>query len=343
MSICSPALALGSNGHFSSFPQAGTLSARSPHRLDGHKDVGYRRAGQAPRINVTAAPTVDISPRGSADRRVEASDGMAAEIVESTREARLDIRFQAPVHMLVAVEQGVRFSGETFVEGLPRSTLKDLRRKLTFVPADHAYHEWQEPSMLLRATYFYFDPALLPFALGSTQAGALGSPRLFFEDAALSETARKLRRVIEASDIRNSLYFEALCVILVHELARPHAEPAQPKAPARGGLAAWQQRILTDYIEGHLPEQISLARLSALVQLSPYHFCRAFKQSFGLPPHRYHTSRRIERAKTLLAKPDYSVTEIGMTVGFAETSSFTAAFRKVTGMTPTAYHRSLGA
>jgi len=268
---------------------------------------------------------------------------MAAELVQTTREARLDIHFQGPVHLLVAVEQGVRFSGETFVEGLPRSTLKDLRRKLTFVPAGHAYHEWQEPSMLLRATYFYFDPAMLTSALEPSQASALRSPRLFFEDTALSETARKLQRVIETSDGRNSLYFEALCVILMHELARPHAEPMQPKAPARGGLAAWQQRILTDYIEAHLAEQISLARLAALVQLSPYHFCRAFKQSFGLPPHRYHTSRRIERAKTLLAKPDYSVTDIGMTVGFSETSSFTAAFRKVTGTTPTAYHRSLGA
>ena len=50
----------------------------------------------------------------------------------------------------------------------------------------------------------------------------------------------------------------------------------------------------------------------------------------------------IERAKAMLAKPTYSVTDIGMTVGFSETSSFTAAFRKATGMTPTAYHRTLG-
>ena len=53
-----------------------------------------------------------------------------------------------------------------------------------------------------------------------------------------------------------------------------------------------------------------------------------FKQSFGLPPHRYHTSRRIEHAKTLLAKPALSVTDIGMRVGFSETSSFTAAARR---------------
>jgi AraC family transcriptional regulator len=95
------------------------------------------------------------------------------------------------------------------------------------------------------------------------------------------------------------------------------------------------------YIEEHLDEQILLATLAGLARLSPYYFCRAFKQSFGIPPHRYHTRRRIERAKTLLAKPNPSVTEIGLAVGFSETSSFTAAFRKATGLTPTAYHRSL--
>jgi AraC-like DNA-binding protein len=56
-----------------------------------------------------------------------------------------------------------------------------------------------------------------------------------------------------------------------------------------------------------------------------------------VPPHRFHNGRRIERAKTLLAKPAQSVTEIGFTVGFSEASSFTAAFRKETGLTPSPY------
>ena len=59
-----------------------------------------------------------------------------------------------------------------------------------------------------------------------------------------------------------------------------------------------------------------------------------------MPPHRYHNSRRIEHAKTLLAKPVSSVTSIGFTVGFGETSSFSVAFRKTTGFTPTAYRRA---
>ena len=112
-------------------------------------------------------------------------------------------------------------------------------------------------------------------------------------------------------------------------------------ADVRGGLPGWQQKKLNQYIEEHLADEISLLSLAELAQLSPFHFSRAFKQSFGMPPHRYLTSRRIERAKTLLAERKLSVTEIALDVGFSETSSFTAAFRKVTGETPTDYRRSL--
>jgi AraC family transcriptional regulator len=68
---------------------------------------------------------------------------------------------------------------------------------------------------------------------------------------------------------------------------------------------------------------------------------RAFRQTFGMPPHRFHTHRRIERAKPLLTNPAASVTSVGMAVGFCETSSFSAAFRKGTGVTPSSFQRSV--
>jgi AraC family transcriptional regulator len=81
--------------------------------------------------------------------------------------------------------------------------------------------------------------------------------------------------------------------------------------------------------------------LAEVANLSPYYFSRAFKESFGVPPYRFLTSRRIERAKDFLADPEVSVTRIGLDLGFSETSSFTTAFRKHAGLTPTAYRRSL--
>jgi AraC family transcriptional regulator len=300
-----------------------------------------RRTSQS-KSPAAANPTVDIAPREIAARRARLGDGMAAEIVQTIRQERIDIRFRAPVHLLVIVEEGVRVAGESSVEGLPRSSLRDLRRKLTFVPAGHNYHEWHQPSLPSRVIYFYLDPAKILLDLEPAESDVLLAPRLFFEDIALWQTALKLSRLLDAPDANSGLCFEALGVILAHELVRPEARPLRAEPRARGGLAGWQRRTVIEFIEENLAENVSLAKLAQLIHLSPYHFCRAFKQSFGVPPHRYHTHLRIERAKALLANPSESVTAIGMAVGFSETSSFTAAFRRTSGMTPSDYRRSLG-
>src|SRR5690242_6831394 len=115
---------------------------------------------------------------------------------------------------------------------------------------------------------------------------------------------------------------------------------AQPSA--RGGLTARQQKRIAEFIEEHVAEELPLATLARFAGLSSYHFARAFKQSFGVPPHRYHTGRRIERAKMLLQTSSRPVTEVALTVSFAETSSFSAAFRKFTGVAPSDYRRRPG-
>jgi len=284
---------------------------------------------------------VGIFPSNTVTRRRLAWDGMAIEVVQAIGHDKVEFRFRAPVHLLVAYEEGVRETGETLVEGLPRSTLRDVKCKLAFVPAGHEYREWQEPRTRSRIVYFYFDPAKMLIDPGAGAADRPLAPRLFFEDKALWDTAVKLGRLIESGS-EDRHYCEALGAVLAHELVRRSAGTRRVEPPARGGLAAWQQRIVSAYIEEHIAEQIPLATLAHRVRLSPYHFCRAFKRSFGMPPHRYHNARRIDHAKTLLARPTCSVTEIALTVGFSETSSFTAAFRKATGSTPTAYRRSLG-
>jgi AraC family transcriptional regulator len=284
---------------------------------------------------------VGIFPSDAVTRRSLAWDDMAIEVVQAIGHQKVEFRFRAPLHLLVAYEEGVRGDGETLIEGLPRSTLRDVKRKLAFVPAGYEYREWQEPRTRSRVVYFYFDPAKMPIDPGPGPADAPLAPRLFFEDNALWETAVKLGRLIESGS-EDRHYCGALGVVLAHELVRRSAGARRVEPPARGGLAAWQQRTVCRYIEDHIATQIPLATLAQLARLSPYHFCRAFKRSFGVPPHRYHNARRIDHAKTLLAQPARSVTEIALTVGFSETSSFTAAFRKATGATPTAYRRSLG-
>ncbi|HEY7041034.1 MAG TPA: AraC family transcriptional regulator [Methylomirabilota bacterium] len=96
-------------------------------------------------------------------------------------------------------------------------------------------------------------------------------------------------------------------------------------------------RRVTDYIEQHMNENLSLARLGAVVCMSPYHFARLFKRSTGLSPHRFVVHTRIEHASALLTAADLSIRRISQVVGFRTVSHFTTVFRRVTGTTPRAY------
>jgi len=265
---------------------------------------------------------------------------MAAESVQSASRNKIQYRFGAPMHLLVMYEKGERRDGATFVEGLPRSTLRNLERKLTFVPAGHEYHEWHEPRGHMRIMLFYFDPARLKTDLAGISDISLG-PRLLFEDATLWHTALKLKTLVDSLASGDRLYFETLGSLLVHELVRLSRGIPSIQPPVRGGLAPWQQQIVTNFIEEHVNERIPLAALARLVRLSPCHFSRVFKQSLGMPPHRYQANRRVEHAKLLLAERAVSVTEIGLMIGFSSSNAFATAFRKATGLAPTDYRRRL--
>ncbi len=75
-------------------------------------------------------------------------------------------------------------------------------------------------------------------------------------------------------------------------------------------------------------------RLAAVSGVSAAHFARSFKAAFGMPPHRYLLSRRIERAKALLRDTDAAITEIAFQTGWTSLGTFGRVFRDVTGESP---------
>jgi AraC family transcriptional regulator len=312
-------------------------------RLGGCEDAGRcsptdgRRAGAAAR----ASAGLRISPADAALRQRGFWGALAGETVRITENEPFEASFCGPAHLLIATEFGARHEGETFIEGLPRSPLHDTGGKLSFVPAGRKFHEWQRPRLAPRFTCLYLDPGWAEDDGGILPRSTDLEPRLFFRDPSLWSTATKLTREIEKAGSADRLYIEALGLVLARELLRMNLKPATHETIDIGGLASWQRKRAADYIEGHLADPISLATLAATVRLSPYHFARAFKRSFGIPPHRYHTERRIERAKTLLACRNLSITEIALEVGFSGPSAFAMSFRRVVGLTPTSYRRSL--
>lgn len=282
-----------------------------------------------------------FSPPRTLELKVADWRGLRAVALKLTSRQPMEFNLTEQSHLLVALEHARRYDGETTVEGLPKSTRRDLTHKLTFIPAGCAFSGWMRPLESLQATLFYIDPGMLTVDAGRGAATTDIRPRLFFDDDSIWQTVLKLKAQIGSADASARLYAEALSAVLAHEIIR-HDDGAPLLPRTRGGLAGWQQRRIVEFIEEHLADDLPLATLSGLAQLSPYHFAREFKRSFGVPPHRYHSNRRIERARALLANSKVSVAEVALEVGFSGSSAFAATFRRATGQTPTDYRRSLG-
>ena len=196
---------------------------------------------------------VEVVPSDAVKRHAATWDGVTAEIVQATKHESIEYRF-ARRAALAVYEQGVRRDGDTLVEGC-RDPLRSSG-KLTFVPAGHEYSERQEPR-ILTSSYFYLDPDRMPMHPASEHDAAL-APTLLRRRCAvghgpLSSSAWSRLRP------RQSSVSEPL-VVLAHELVRLNAGVRRIHAPVRGGLAPWQQRIVTTYIEEHLGWRADIAR-----------------------------------------------------------------------------------
>ncbi len=96
-------------------------------------------------------------------------------------------------------------------------------------------------------------------------------------------------------------------------------------------------RRARDHIDRSYAAELDLDGLARVAGVSKFHFVRSFEAAYGETPMRYLTRRRIERAQDLLRHANLTVPEICTAVGFASLGSFSARFRELVGMTPTAY------
>jgi AraC family transcriptional regulator len=104
-------------------------------------------------------------------------------------------------------------------------------------------------------------------------------------------------------------------------------------------LTAQQVRRVVDYINQNLSADVSLDNLATAAGLSRTTFIQRFKVSFRKTPHQYLIEARIRKAQDLLTAGNLSLAEIALTCGFADQAHFSARFRAVTGMTPSAFRQ----
>ena len=108
----------------------------------------------------------------------------------------------------------------------------------------------------------------------------------------------------------------------------------------RGGLSPAALRRVEVYVEAGLDRPLPLADLAARAGLSVFHFARAFRVSTGLTPRAFVETRRIARARQLIAGTTQPLAAIAVDTGFGTQSRLTIAFKRATGFTPAAWRRS---
>ena len=103
---------------------------------------------------------------------------------------------------------------------------------------------------------------------------------------------------------------------------------AQPR------LESWQKIRAEEMLRSHLEGNVRIADLAAACQLSPSHFSRCFRESFGTSVHQWLIMLRIDAAKNLLRETDLSLAEVGVRSGFCDQAAFSRAFTTLEGTTP---------
>jgi AraC family transcriptional regulator len=146
---------------------------------------------------------------------------------------------------------------------------------------------------------------------------------------------RRIGQMAQGPDL-DSVHMESLALACLHE-ARDLGLQTMGRnlsAAPKSGLSAYHSRQLARYVDDYLASDIRLIDLANLVSLSPYYFSRSFTVAFGVSPYHYILRRRIQRAKDMMRKRDANLLEIAISVGFAGSSQFSRAFRKIEGTTP---------
>lgn len=253
------------------------------------------------------------------------------------------VQFRRDTHTLMIFDRGSFVEGEKWVGGDRVATSGPLDIGLDIVPAHTEFQAWAGPGSNVACTLISIVPDGFDEAAGACVPVAALRPSIGLQSDLLSPLAARLRHLSrpEAATSSDRSYLESLCMVLCREvlLAQEQCDEARLKRPT-GGLSSRARRLVKDFLRDNLERKIELQELSVLAGISQFHFSRAFKVSFGLPPHQYLLNLRLRKASELLRDKRNPITDIALNVGFSCSSEFARAFRQAMDCTPREFRQA---
>ncbi|MGO7974117.1 AraC family transcriptional regulator [Rhizobium ruizarguesonis] len=168
--------------------------------------------------------------------------------------------------------------------------------------------------------------------LGRDPATAI-VPQFQLRDPRLEAIVWALKAELEADVPSDNLYADTLATALALRLVEAGSGSSRPVDSGRA-LSPRQKRMLADYIEDNLDTSLSLAELAGLAGLSLSHLKTQFRNSFGMPPHRYVLHRRVARVEVLIRSSGLPLSQIALEAGFAHQSHMANSMKRLLGISP---------
>lgn len=257
--------------------------------------------------------------------------GFSLEHVRINERRAFDYDWRGTSHYLALHDIDLS-DGETMIEGARVVQGGELRDRMTFAPKDCRVQGW---TALADGNHGYlalfFAPDLAEAEHERPLIGSAPGPLVYFSDPSLNWTLRRLQRLIGSAEGFDTLAAETLCLAAALQL---YAVQGFSAPGTEGRLAVEQQRRVEEYIAASLNQPITLAELAGVAGTSRFHFARAFRRTYGQPPHQYLLRRRIAQAVTLLGQSRLAIAAIAELTGFTSPARLSTAFRRTMGCSP---------
>ncbi|MGC2401666.1 MAG: AraC family transcriptional regulator, partial [Acidobacteriaceae bacterium] len=183
--------------------------------------------------------------------------------------------------------------------------------------------------------HYYVSRDLLDRVAADNRIAPADSFRMvFFErDLVVAQLTKTILSQVRNREPLNMLALEDVSLLASTHLLQ-HYGNGKGNLRAQPSLESWQKIRSEEMLRAHLEGEIRIADLATACQLSPSHFSRCFRQSFGTSVHQWLIKLRIDTAKNLLREPELSLAEVGFRSGFCDQAAFTRVFATLEGTTP---------
>jgi AraC family transcriptional regulator len=242
-------------------------------------------------------------------------------------------------HVIMAYPTGVqrleRRSGKSIAIGTARSGV------VTIIPAGSSAR-WDIPGPV-DVIQLYLPHATLERVAREANAPAPGDlvERTGHLDPVTFELLMTATDVLQGNTVLDALFRQQLADLAATRILTEHVGVPTTPEPIMGGLSPHALRRAIQRLRSESDADVSLAALASDAGLSRFHFCRAFRESTGLSPHAWLRQNRLEQAMNMLRGTDAAIATVAAELGYASQTAFTAAFRKLTGETPSDWRRRI--